>query len=177
MKELKAELRSGENRSRNITYVGHPYFWSGENGDFAQAANEVHAEKSPMVAALFVAQYLGSRLPQFPAIEILFLAHHDGVLDLSGRKQLIRYLHEQQRFAESIPLLEPLVTGNPNNIQYLAALLMAAYYRSQRQEQLLQLVQETDITFTREGAGSRERSPAWAIPARTAICRKRPLAT
>jgi len=152
VEELKRELRAGENRSHNIAYIGHAYFWSEKAADFAQAANEVYAEKkSDGRRAVTVAKYLWDGLHQFPrAIEILLLAQRDGVLDESGREQLVRYLHEQKRFAESIPIVEPLVKGSPDNIHY-RALLMGAYFNSQRQEQLLQFVQETDAHFHQEG--------------------------
>jgi Vault protein inter-alpha-trypsin domain/von Willebrand factor type A domain len=150
--ELKDDLNTGENRGRDITYIGHRYFWKEKAGDFAQAANEVYAEKkSDGRRAVSVAGYFWNGLHEFPrAIEILLLAQRDGVLDQSGRDQLINYLQAQKRFAESIPLLEPLVKGSPDAMSY-RALLMTAYFQSQRQEQLLQLVRETDAYFHQGG--------------------------
>ena len=148
LNELRRELRTGENRSRYIYHNDQSYFWTEKAADFARVANEVYLErKTSGRRVLHVAQYLWHGLDLHPrAIEIMLLAHRDGLLEESSQEQLVNWLHEERRFAESIPILEPLVTAHPDTIRYRTR-LMAAYFHSQRPEQLLELVKQTDTHF------------------------------
>jgi tetratricopeptide (TPR) repeat protein len=76
----------------------------------------------------------------------MLLAHRDGLLEESSQEQLVNWLHDDRRFAESTPILEPLVTVRPDVIRYRTR-LMAAYFHSQRPEQLIELVKQTDTHF------------------------------
>ena len=63
------------------------------------------------------------------AIEILADAHRREVLDEGGQSRLVEYLRHENRFAETISILEPLVARRPNNLQY-RVWLMNAYFKT-----------------------------------------------
>ncbi|MBI5759842.1 MAG: hypothetical protein HZA46_15090 [Planctomycetales bacterium] len=146
--ELRRELRTGENRNRYIYHNDQSYFWAEKAADFARVANEVYLERRTSGRrVLHVALYLWHGLDLHPrAIEIMLLAHRDGVLEESSQELLVNWLHDERRFAESIPILEPLVSAHPDTIRYRTR-LMAGYFHSQRPEQLLDLVKQTDTHF------------------------------
>jgi Flp pilus assembly protein TadD len=146
--ELRRDLRSREARSRTLYDRRHNYYWEQKEADFARAAEEVLAErKSPGASVEYIAEYLFHGLPREKrAIEALFAAHEQKVLAESGQWQLVDYLHRQQRFAESIPLLLPLVELRPENLGYRTK-LMHAYFRTGKQGDLLTLLAQTDTFF------------------------------
>jgi tetratricopeptide (TPR) repeat protein len=150
--ELKRELRTGERRNPDISHRSYGHFWSEKEADFAKAAEEVLAErKTSGRRAVNVANYLSDGLDRGArAIEILFVAHQAGLLNESAQVQLVGWLHEKKRWAESIPLLEPLVSQRPDNIHYRTQ-LMLAYHQSKRPEQLTELVKQTDAHFHQAG--------------------------
>ncbi|HLQ47327.1 MAG TPA: hypothetical protein VK137_21460, partial [Planctomycetaceae bacterium] len=145
---LQRELRAGEGGNQYIFHQSYQYFWGAKANEFAKAAEEVLAErKTSGRRALTVANYLWGGLNRTErAIEILLLAHKNGLLDEAAQVQLVGWLHQQNRWAESIPLLEPLTTARPDNMNY-RTLLMVAYHHSKRPEQLAELVQQTDAHF------------------------------
>ncbi len=146
--ELQRELCTGEGRNHALYHKHQSYFWMEKGADFAKAAEEVLAERRTSGRrAVAVANYLWSGLDRAArAIEILLLAHKNGLLDEAAQVQLVNWLHLQNRWVESIPLLEPLIRDRRDNIHY-RTLLMVAYYHSQRPEQLAELVQQTDGQF------------------------------
>ncbi len=146
--ELKRELRTEEGRNHALYHKHQSYFWTEKGAEFAKAAEEVLAERRTSGRrAVTVANYLWSGLDRAArAIEILLLAHKNGLLDEAAQVQLVNWLHQQNRWAESIPLLEPLVRDRPDNMHY-RTLLMVAYHHSQRPEQLAELVQQIDTHF------------------------------
>jgi len=148
--ELQRELRTGDSRNPYLFNMGWgaQYFWAAKSDDFARAAEEVYTSKKSSGRTVGgVANYLWNGLHRFPrAIEILLVAFHNGVLDEGGQVQLVNWLHEQNRHAESIAILELLVKARPDYMHY-RCLLMTAYFRSQRGEQLRDLVAQTDAHF------------------------------
>ncbi len=163
IRELQRELRTGESRSSYIFYRHASQFWAEKAADFARAAEAVLAErKTSGRRAVAVANYLWNGLHLFPrAIEILLLAHKNGLLDESAQVQLTHWLQEQKRFAEMIPILEPLVAARPNVINY-RTLLMTAYHHSQRPEQLTDLIQQMDAHFHQGGRWTEANVVAFA---------------
>ena len=153
--ELQRDIRTGEARNQYLYQRNYQYFWTEKADDFAKAAEEVLAErKTSGRRAMSVASYLWSGLDRGQrAIEILFVAHKNGLLDEAAQVQLVNWLHQQNRWAESIPLLEPLVASRPDNIDY-RTLLMVAYHHSQRPEQLADFVRQTDAHFHTGGRWS-----------------------
>ena len=98
-------------------------------------------------AALYIAAYFYHGLNRYPrAINILLAAHKGKLLDDAGQFELISYLHGQNRHAESIPLLQPLIARQPENLTYRLS-LMDAYFHTGRQADLLALLKDTDAFF------------------------------
>jgi tetratricopeptide (TPR) repeat protein/predicted Zn-dependent protease len=151
--ELRRELRTGENRNGYVYRMHYGFYWSQKADAFAAAANEVYAErKTSGRRALNVANYLWEGVGLHPrAIEILFLTHQNGLLDVSGQSQLVNWLQVDGRYAEMISLVEPLVRAYPDTMQYRTQ-LMTAYFRTQRPEQLLEVTGQTDKHFHQGGA-------------------------
>ncbi|MGC3972191.1 MAG: VIT domain-containing protein [Pirellulales bacterium] len=115
--ELKRDLRIGEGRRREIYYLHHGRFWQEKADDFAAAAEEVYRErKSSGRGVAYVAEYLRRGLERHArSVEILLIAHADGLLDVRDQVRLVEFLNEDKRYAESIVLLEPLVPRVPTS--------------------------------------------------------------
>jgi Flp pilus assembly protein TadD len=147
--ELRRDLETRVARSRYI-YDHHAgsYYWPEKEAEFVKTAEAVLAErKQSGPAAQYIAEYFYSSLGKYDrAIAILFEAHGAKRLEEAGIAQLIRYLHEQKRFAESIALLEPLVETKPEALHYRVQ-LMHAYFKTQQPAKLLALLKQTDAFF------------------------------
>jgi len=149
--ELRRDLVSRQTHNATIYRMnyGNPnHFWAEKADAFAKTAEEVLAEQKKFsAAAVYIAQYFYNGLHRFNrAIEILFDAYREQVLDESGQSQLVQYLHEQNRHDESIPILLPLVEHRPDNMQY-RVWLMHAYFCTNRQAELAELLKQTDAYF------------------------------
>ncbi len=143
--ELRRDLESRESRSRVIYWQHHAHFWEAKSAVFTRTAETVYAQrKTSGEAVKYIAQYLANGLGNYPrAIDMLAAAVRETSLDASGQSQLAEYLHHEQRFEESILVLEPLVERVPENIAY-RTLLMRAYYQTRRNRELLKLLEQTD---------------------------------
>ncbi len=152
IRELKRDLRMGEARNQYIYYKHYSHFWAEKAPDFAKAANEVYAEKKTSGRRVrYIANYFRSGLEMHArAIEILMIAHGSGLLDESAQAELVGFLQNEGRYAESIPLLEGLMKAQSDSMTYRTQ-LMAAYYHSQRPEQLATLLKQTDAHFHADG--------------------------
>lgn len=150
--ELKRDLSSQQSRSRVMYHKSNSYYWSAKEADFAKAAEEVLAQRSKSGASVkYIADYLWYGLAhRGRAIEIMLAAHKQEILDESGQATLVNYLHDEDRFGESVALLEPMVKRRPENIQY-RVWLMRAYFKTKRPNDLLALLKETDVYFHQEG--------------------------
>jgi predicted Zn-dependent protease len=145
--ELRRDLESREQRYRAV-YWKHAYYWAAKENDFARVAEEVLTQRKQSSDAVeYIADYLYAGIEHRQrAIEILFAAHKDKVLAESGQAKLVSFLHGVDRFAESVPLLLPLVELRPDDLQY-RVWLMHAYFRTQRQAELLALLKQTEAFF------------------------------
>jgi predicted Zn-dependent protease len=150
--ELKRDLRTGDGRNRYVYYNDHGYFWKAKAGDFAKAANEVYNErKTSGRRVTYVADYFWHGLDMHArAIEIMLIAHKDGLLDEAAQDQLVEYLHLEKRYGESIPIIEGLMARRPDAMRHRAR-LMLAYFHSQRADQLRELREQTDAHFHQGG--------------------------
>lgn len=162
LRELRRQLKTNESRNQAIYYQHHQYFWTAKADEFAKAAEAVLAEhKTSGRRSLAVAQYFWVGLPkQDRAIEILLIAHRQTLLDAATQQQLVNWLHERQRFAESIPILEGLIALQPDQIG-LRVLLMQAYFHSQRPQQLAELIHQTHDYFHQEGRWTEHNAAAF----------------
>lgn len=150
--ELRRDLLSRDSRNRYLYHNDHGYFWAAKRDVFANEAREILAKRRESGRAVkHIADYLYHGLDlRGEAIEALFVVHRAEKLDESGQQQLIAYLHETERFGESIALLEPLVERRPDEINYRAQ-LMTAYFRTDRPAQLRELLAATDKHFRAHG--------------------------
>jgi Flp pilus assembly protein TadD len=146
--ELRRDLETREYRNRSIYQKHATYFWKEKADDFAKTAEAVLAERNKSGASVqYIADYLYHGLDLHKrAIEILFVAHKEKLLDETGQAKLVGFLHEQKRFAESIPLLAPLVERRQDHLEY-RVLLMHAYFRTEQRGELLGLLAKTDAYF------------------------------
>ncbi|MBC8117785.1 MAG: tetratricopeptide repeat protein, partial [Candidatus Saccharimonas sp.] len=146
--ELRHDLRARTSRSRGMSDRRYDYYWAEKEADFAKVAEEFLAGRKESSSAIeYGTEYLFYGLAQEKrAIEILVAAHEQKVLAESGQVQLIDYLHRTRQFAESIRLLLPLVESRPDNIGHHTR-LMHAYFRTDKQAELLALLKQTDAYF------------------------------
>jgi predicted Zn-dependent protease len=148
--ELRRDLEAREARNRILYYrqSNSAYYWKEKEPDFAKAAEEVLAKRNQSGASVqYVAEYFFWGLAHKKrAIEVLFVAHKQRLLDEVGQAQLVDYLHLESRYGESIALLRPLVERRPENMQY-RVLLMRAYFRTGQSADLLALLKATDAFF------------------------------
>jgi tetratricopeptide (TPR) repeat protein len=167
LEELRRDLITGQSRNRNTYHRQHGgYFWSEKVDDFARVAEEVYTQRKNSASGVaYIADYLFWGVERHDrAIEMLSDAHRREILVESGQSMLVDFLHRRQRYAESIPVLEPLIATRPDNMQY-RTWLMHAYWRTGRQDDLLALLKQTDEHFHRDG---RWQEPA--IAALAASC-------
>ncbi len=135
--ELRADLRTQRPRNRVLYWASTSYYWPEMEGEFARVAEDVGQELKDSGPGLeYVAEYLyrGCNRPD-RAIEVLADANARKLLGDVGRVQLVRYLHERNRYAESIALLVPLVNRSPDSLEY-RMLLFTAYNRTDRRKEL-----------------------------------------
>ncbi|MCE9564870.1 MAG: hypothetical protein K8U57_22780 [Planctomycetes bacterium] len=146
--ELRRDLRYRESRARLGFDRRTIYYWAEKEAEFAKVAEEIHNERKLSSASVeYIAEYLFWALPREKrAIEILFAAHEQKILAESGQSTLIDFLHRTDRFAESIPLLLPLVEKRADDLSYRTR-LMHAYFRTGKQAELLALLKVTDAYF------------------------------
>ncbi len=145
---LQQQLRLGEFRNPYAFHSSYNYYWEAKRDDFLRAAEAVLAERRTSGRhAVFVADYVWNGLRLYPrSIEILLVAYRAGILDEGAQVTLVERLQQQDRHAESIAILEPLVEARPDVMSY-RTMLMLAYHRTQRPEQLAQLVTQTHEHF------------------------------
>jgi tetratricopeptide (TPR) repeat protein len=147
--ELRRDLESREGRSRPIySQQWSDRFWKEKADDFLRVAEEVLAVRSQSgPAVVYIANYLYHGLGKTDrAIEALFIAYKQQLLDEGGQVNLVDFLHRQNRYADSITVLEPLVKRRPENIEYRVQ-LMYSYFRTQQREKVLALLKDTDTFF------------------------------
>jgi len=151
--ELRRDLQSRESRNRNMYHRHHGnHYWAAKADDFAATAEKVYARRKRSGAAVkYIADYFFWGLERHArAIEILQIAYRQKILDENGQSKLVDFLHRRERYAESIPVLEPLVARRPENMRY-RTWLMYAYFRTDQPAKLLALLKQTDEFFHQEG--------------------------
>ncbi|MEI8381847.1 MAG: VIT domain-containing protein [Planctomycetota bacterium] len=151
--ELRTRLRTGQdNCSSTFTRKGNQTFWAEKLPAFVQLADEVLADNRTSGRRIMtVASFFRDDLGMTPrSIEILLVANKQGLLDHQAQSRLVSWLQSDNRFAESITLLESLMAAHPDAIQYRTQ-LMTAYFQSKRPQQLAELLKQTDEHFHQGG--------------------------
>jgi tetratricopeptide (TPR) repeat protein len=146
---LRDELLVRRTYNMPICYKSYPgEFWAEREADFLRFAEETYAQnKISGTVTCNVADYLVQGLGRMDrAIEILQAAQEKHLLDEGGQAKLVNYLHNRNRFGESIGLLQALVEAHPANLEY-RRLLMVSYFRTTRKDDLLTLLKQTDEYF------------------------------
>jgi hypothetical protein len=130
------ETRAG---SRYGHTPGHHFgtAWPAKHDVFAATAREVLEQRRHSgQSVVHIAEYLYHSLElRSEAIDALQRAHREGILDDAGQRQLVTYLHETAKYADSIPLLVPFVERRPEDVS-LRTQLMTAYHRTNQLEAL-----------------------------------------
>ena len=152
--ELRRDLETQQARTRLMyfTYGPDHRFWKEKTDDFARTAEEVYSRlKESGTAVQYIAEYLFNGLGRRGrAIEMLFIANREKILDEAGRSKLVGFLNVENRFGESIALLEPLIEEHPENLNY-RVWLMHAYFRTNRKVELAAQLKQTDEHFHKTG--------------------------
>lgn len=149
--ELRRDLESGQHRNRVMYHRHYNHFWADKADVFAKTAEEVLDHRKHSGASVrYIAEYFywGLNLPA-RAIEVLAAAHSKKQLDESGQQVLVRFLHEQNRFADSIDLLRAMIEARPTNLDYRVQLIRA-YFRTGRANDMHALLKATDTLFHKE---------------------------
>ncbi len=153
LNQLRHDLRSRRSGSRYFYHDNYgPRFWKEKAGDFARAAEEALEEQiNSGRNVTYVAEYLHGGLNRSRrAIEVMLIAHQKKILNTAQQIKLCDFLHDRRRYAESIPILEPIVEENPDEIHYRTRLI-TAYGRCDRNQQMRALLAATDQHFRRQG--------------------------
>jgi hypothetical protein len=155
--ELKRDLTTRNQHSRHL-YRVHSYFWKEKEADFAKAAEEVLAKHRDSARYVrYIAEYFWDSLKHRKrAIEIMFVALKDELLDDYNQAKLVDWLHDSRvkRYAESISILEGLVKRHPTEMQYRCELI-TAYHQTKRTQQRTDLITQT-IDLLRQDGGWNE---------------------
>ncbi len=152
IKELRRDLTTRHSHSRYIYGRHGNTFWDQKADVFADVAEQVHDQWPDSGRSVaYVAGYLANGLHRYDrAIEMLLAVHEKNPLKWQQLNQLVRYLHVRERFAEAIPILEPLVQSRPDDMHHRVDLLKS-YHRSGRKRKWNQLLLETDTHFRQGG--------------------------
>jgi tetratricopeptide (TPR) repeat protein len=105
------------------------------------------SHKQSSGAIQYIAEYFYFGLEQHNrGIDILLAAHKDKVLNEGGQATLVDLLQRENRYGESVAVLQPLVESRPLNLNY-RVLLMHAYFRTAQKAEMLALLAQTEKVF------------------------------
>jgi tetratricopeptide (TPR) repeat protein len=152
--ELRRDLTLRDSRNR---YVYSDYLWEEKKADFARLAQEIlRQRRGSSRSVTYIAAYLWSPLNLVDqAIAAMMTAHRDGILDDNGQIQVVEYLHYAGRFGESIAILEGLLERDPARLHQRQQ-LMVAYHRTNRPEQVRELLKASDEYLREAGRWTEE---------------------
>jgi tetratricopeptide (TPR) repeat protein len=165
--EERRDLQSRQQRNRTIYDRQHTYYWAEKEKEFAKVAEEELAKQLQSGAGVqHIANYIYHGLGRpGRAIDALMAAHAQKLLDEGGRAMLVNFLHWQNRYADSIPLLVALIKERAENIGYRTQ-LMAAYFHTHKPAELAATLKDADAHFHKD-----DRWTEHAIAALAEACR------
>lgn len=154
--ELRFDLQNRYVHSRYM-YRVNSHFWKEKEDDFARVAEEVLSANADSARhVIHIAEYLwGGLHHRSRAIEVMFVGLRKGLLYDGERAKLVDWLHETDRYAESIAILEGLLDRWPLSMHYRCELI-TAYNHTSRKNQRDELLAKTDELFR---AGGRWTEP------------------
>ncbi|MHB8861540.1 MAG: VIT domain-containing protein [Pirellulaceae bacterium] len=147
IRELRCELETRQERNRYLYWQYHNgYFWEAQRDAFLRTAETVYAEyKGSPPTRTYVAQYVAVGLENYRrGIEMLRASLQEGTLDKDGQHKLVTWLHHENRYSESIPLLQEMMQRWPEDLGY-GTMLMRAYHKTQHGAALLALLKQTVV--------------------------------
>ncbi|MHB8954750.1 MAG: VIT domain-containing protein [Pirellulaceae bacterium] len=147
IRELRCELETRQERNRYLYWQYHNgYFWEAQRDVFLRTAETVYAEyKGSPPTRTYVAQYVAVGLENYRrGIEMLRASLQEGTLDKDGQHKLVTWLHHENRYSESIPLLQEMMQRWPEDLGY-GTMLMRAYHKTQHGAALLALLKQTVV--------------------------------
>lgn len=154
--ELRRDLETRNQHSRYL-YTKYSYFWAEKEADFVKVAEDVLSKTRKSARYVeYITDYFWSGLDKRDrAIEIMFVAMKDDMLDDNALARLVDWLQDPRvrKFAESIPILEGLIERSEHNMHYRCELI-TAYHHTSRPNQRDELIAETDKLFRDEGRWS-----------------------
>jgi tetratricopeptide (TPR) repeat protein len=149
---LRLDLETHQTRYGSIYCQGTNFFWGEKAEDFAWVAEEVYAKRKNSGSHIArIARYLHDDLRRVErAIEMLFDAYRQELLDDWGKSLLAWYLGEKGRHQEAIPILQKLLDQQPKNLDCRIQ-LMHAHFRAGRKAETQRLLDATDTYLRTQG--------------------------
>lgn len=142
---LRFELSTGEYRTAYVYHGSYP--WREKYPVFLEVAEEVYREyRTSGRRVVHIANFVATLEKRTRAIEMLLQADDDGILDLEGQLKLVEYLRHENRYVETIVLLERLSKRYPDTMTYRAQLI-EAYHHAKRPEKVRQTLQAVEEHF------------------------------
>ncbi|MEK6248884.1 MAG: hypothetical protein N2C12_11945, partial [Planctomycetales bacterium] len=160
---LQRDLSERRQVNRSIYTRNNSHYWADKEKDFMRTAENVYQQSKESGAAVaYISEYVFHGLRKYDrAIDMMWEGQRQGRLDESGQAQLVGFLHHQHRYVESVPLLQGLIELRPDNIHYRTQ-LMVTFYRTDRDEDLLGLLGQTDSHFHQNGLWTESNMAALA---------------
>jgi len=149
--ELERDLRAGDLTNGQMYCVSN-YFWKEKEADFHRLVEQVDVERKGSGRAVQrIAAYLYRGLgDRARAVEMLLAADESWLLDENEQATLVHYLHQLERWQESIAILKPLIRKHREKIEYTVQ-LMRAYFHIDRDRPVVTLLTAADQYFRRDG--------------------------
>ena len=143
---LQRDLETGQSGQRSMYSPGRgQLFWEAQRDAFLRTAETVYAQhKDAPATRIRVAEYVANDLGNYErGIEMLAACLQDGTLDQDEQFKLVLWLKHEDRFDESVPLLQEMVQRWPESVPS-RVFLMEAYFHTQRSQELLALLEMTE---------------------------------
>ncbi len=146
--ELRSDLESCSARNRYMYEHGNDYFWREKEGEFLKTALSVVSSFSGSErVVLYCAQYIFHCLEQrSEAIRVLKEALDRNILGFNAKFELVGFLHHENRYKESISIIEGLMGEQPDNLE-IRVRLMRAFFHTAMRDMLARTLKDADAHF------------------------------
>ncbi|MFT5524745.1 MAG: hypothetical protein ACI9HK_002707 [Pirellulaceae bacterium] len=167
LRELRYQLEIGNLRRSSMYNDDHGYFWEAKVNAFAKVAVEVfESTKNYPAVRLRMADFLRRDLSaKSLSTKLLLTMLEESQLDMNGKSKLASFLHADDRFAESIGLLEGMIKEQPSYVGPREQLIYA-YFRTNQKKKSEALLKESVKRFkSTEGEWTAKRISSMASAA------------